>query len=207
MTPSDLRKSLEEEFFANTLAYKPWKRPKDYSSDEQDLIQQILIEHAGAKFGSNAFVARDAKIATSKLRLGKNSWIAGGAIVRGNVTIGSNSSINPYTHVAGRVTIGSGVRIGGSVAIMGFNHGISDLSKPIYKQALTSIGITIGDYTWIGANAVILDGCTIGDHCIVAGGAVVTKSFPDYQIIGGNPARAIRDRRTLPNKASDAQVA
>lgn len=81
------------------------------------------------------------------------------------------------------------------VSIYGFNHGIDSLDIPIRAQAHTSKGVEIGSDVWIGTHAVILDGCNIGDHSVIAAGAVVTKSFPEYSIIGGNPARLIRDRR------------
>ena len=64
------------------------------------------------------------------------------------------------------------------------------------RQPTTSLGVEIGDDVWIGANAVILDGAKVGSHSIIAAGAVVRKEFADYQIIVGNPAVAIRDRRT-----------
>lgn len=53
----------------------------------------------------------------------------------------------------------------------------------------------IEDDVWIGANAVIVDGVTIGAHSIVAGGAVVTKDVAPYSIVGGSPAKLIKDRR------------
>ncbi len=52
--------------------------------------------------------------------------------------------------------------------------------------------ITIGNDSWIGANAVITAGVTIGKHVIVAAGSVVTKSVPDFTIVAGNPARTIK---------------
>ncbi|MEG2377633.1 MAG: sugar O-acetyltransferase [Clostridia bacterium] len=52
--------------------------------------------------------------------------------------------------------------------------------------------ITIGDNCWIGGHATILPGVTLGDNVVVAAGAVVTKSFPDNVVIGGNPARIIK---------------
>ncbi|HWU45411.1 MAG TPA: DapH/DapD/GlmU-related protein, partial [Humibacter sp.] len=55
--------------------------------------------------------------------------------------------------------------------------------------------MTIGDDVWIGSNAVILDGVSIGPHSVIAAGAVVTKDVPDWSIVGGNPAKRIRDRR------------
>lgn len=53
--------------------------------------------------------------------------------------------------------------------------------------------ITIGNRVWIGGNSVVLPGITIGDDVIVAAGSVVTKDVPSNWIVGGNPARKIRE--------------
>jgi hypothetical protein len=90
--------------------------------------------------------------------------------------------------------MGDGVRIASHASIYGFNHGYADVTLPVYRQPLTTVGVTIGDDVWIGAGAVIVDGVRIGSHSIVAAGAVVTKDVPAYSIVGGNPARVIRDR-------------
>lgn len=55
------------------------------------------------------------------------------------------------------------------------------------------IKVKIGDYCWIGGNAVICPGVTLGDNVVVAAGAVVTKSFPSNVLIGGNPAKIIKE--------------
>jgi acetyltransferase-like isoleucine patch superfamily enzyme len=52
----------------------------------------------------------------------------------------------------------------------------------------------IGPNCWIGSKVTILDGVTIGEGCVIAAGSVVTKSFPDYSVIGGVPARVLRSR-------------
>src|SRR5205823_7357358 len=99
--------------------------------------------------------------------VGENSWIAAGAIIRGHVDIGSNSSVNPFAHIAGKVTVGNGVRIAGMASIYGFNHGTSRVDIPIYRQQTTARGVVIGDGTWVGANAVVIDGVSVGAHCVV----------------------------------------
>lgn len=53
--------------------------------------------------------------------------------------------------------------------------------------------ITIGNNVWIGGSAIVVPGVTLGDNVVVAAGAVVTKSFPDNVVIGGNPARVIKE--------------
>ena len=52
--------------------------------------------------------------------------------------------------------------------------------------------ITIGSDSWIGGAAVILPGVTIGEHCVVGAGAVVTRDVPPYCVVAGNPARVVR---------------
>lgn len=54
--------------------------------------------------------------------------------------------------------------------------------------------IKIGNDVWIGSNCIVLDGITIGNGCIIAAGAVVTKDVPDYAIVGGVPAKIIKYR-------------
>jgi acetyltransferase-like isoleucine patch superfamily enzyme len=185
---------LEREYTRSLVEFQPWlDKPQDIWN-EQTLIQEVLKTRSKCRFGKGSFIARNARILTNRFEIGAGSWVAAGAIIRGDVKIGDDCSVNPFAHIAGRVTIGSGVRIAGMVSIYGFNHGFARTDVPIYRQEHTQKGIRIGDGTWIGANAVIVDGVEIGPHCIVAAGAVVTGSFPAYQIIGGNPARVIRAR-------------
>jgi acetyltransferase-like isoleucine patch superfamily enzyme len=127
--------------------------------------------------------------------------------------IGINSTIEDYTVVnngMGAVIIGDGVRIGLSnviigpveigkniilaqhVVVSGLNHGYEDINTPIRLQPCIASKIFIEDDSWIGANAVITAGVTIGKHSIVAAGSVVTKSVPPYSIVGGNPAKILK---------------
>jgi acetyltransferase-like isoleucine patch superfamily enzyme len=52
--------------------------------------------------------------------------------------------------------------------------------------------ITIGSDTWLGGGAIVLPGVTIGEHCVVGAGAVVTRDVPPYCVAAGNPARVVR---------------
>lgn len=62
------------------------------------------------------------------------------------------------------------------------------------KEGVSKGDIIVGDDVWLGLNAVILSGVTIGQGAIIAAGAVVTKNVPPYAIVGGNPARIIKYR-------------
>lgn len=57
-------------------------------------------------------------------------------------------------------------------------------------------GVTIGYGSWIGVNAVILQGVELGKCCVVAAGSVVTQSFPDYSVVAGTPAKVVKTLKT-----------
>lgn len=179
-----------------------WKRTPEDTLYSRKHKQRLLAEHYGAVFGKNCYVADDAQVHPDELVVGDNTEIAGGAIVRGWVTIGANCSVNPYACISGRVTIGNEVRIASLASIIGFDHAFDSLDRPIYLQGEVYRGITIGDDVWIGANAVVLDGVTIGAHSVIGAGAVVTRDVDEYSVMVGNPARRLYDRRTRQNPRS-----
>ena len=78
------------------------------------------------------------------------------------------------------------------ITVSALNHNFEDKNKRIDEQGITTKPVMIGDDVWIGANAVILPGVTIGKHCVVAAGAVVTKDVPDNSLIAGVPAKLIK---------------
>lgn len=115
----------------------------------------------------------------------------------GNIKIGQKCSINPYTilYGHGNLTIGNNVLIAGHTLIIPANHIFSDIDKTINSQGLTMKGITIEDDVWIGSGCRILDGVTIGKGAIVAAGAVVNKNVESNTIVGGVPAKFIKNRK------------
>lgn len=185
----------EAEFLRRKVSFEPWHQKTPEILNEQGAIQSILERRCGAQFGKDCYISPDAHVATDKLTMGDRTIVAARSIIRGYVKIGSDCSVNPHAHIAGLVEIGSAVRIAPNVGIYGFSHGFEKIDIPIKDQPCTIKGIVIGDDVWIGANAVILDGAKIGAHSIVGAGAVVTGEFPPYQLIGGNPARILKDRR------------
>ncbi|MEN9523131.1 MAG: hypothetical protein RL065_1508, partial [Bacteroidota bacterium] len=91
--------------------------------------------------------------------------------------------------------------MGPNVTIMTGDHRIDVIGKYMYdvKEKLpeNDVDVVIENDVWIGANATILKGVTIATGSIIASGAVVTKSFPPYSIIGGIPAKLIKERFTV----------
>lgn len=99
-----------------------------------------------------------------------------------------------------RIVIGSHVMFGPQVTIRGGNHRIDLIGRYMRsvrddeKRPEDDPGVIIEDDVWIGTRAIILAGVKIGRGSVVAAGAVVTKSVPPYSIVGGNPARILRNR-------------
>jgi acetyltransferase-like isoleucine patch superfamily enzyme len=110
----------------------------------------------------------------------------------GDILIGDNCTIGIGNILIAPVRIGNNVILAQHVVLSGLNHSYTDLNMPIRDQPCTTALITIGDDCWIGANTVITAGVTIGKHSVVAGGSVVTKDVPPFTIVGGNPARILR---------------
>jgi acetyltransferase-like isoleucine patch superfamily enzyme len=109
--------------------------------------------------------------------------------------IGNNSAIGDYTHfgAAGGIEIGNDVIMGSYVSFHSENHNFSDTEKLIREQGVTSKGIKLGNNIWVGAKVTFLDGCVVGNNSVVAAGAVVNGVFPDNVVIGGVPARIIKN--------------
>nr|WP_314258046.1 acyltransferase [uncultured Devosia sp.] len=189
------------------IQFLTWDRtPADTDSPQHRARQAHWSRVAGASFHPTAYVAAEAAIFTTHLVLGEASWIAGHALVRGDVEFGAHSTVNPYAMISGKVRCGDGVRIASHVSIVGFNHGFDDPTVPIHAQKHETLGITIEDDVWIGANAVVLDGVTIGKGAVVAAGAVVSKDVPSMAIVGGVPAKVVRYRGQSAKKDSAATL-
>lgn len=107
-----------------------------------------------------------------------------------NITVGKNVFINSGCHFQdqGGITIGDGVLIGHNVVLATLNHDFS----PKKRSTLHPAPIVIGENVWIGSNATIVPGVTIGNGSIIAAGAVVTKNVPENVVAGGVPAKIIK---------------
>lgn len=110
------------------------------------------------------------------------------------LTMGHHSAVGDFTHFGapGGIEIGNDVIMGSYVSFHSENHNFSDTTMLIREQGVTSKGIKIGNNVWVGAKVTFLDGCVIGNHCVVAAGAVVNGIFPDNCVIGGVPAKIIK---------------
>ena len=107
-----------------------------------------------------------------------------------NIVVGEHVFINACCHFQdhGGVTIGDGCQIGHNVVFATLNHGLA----PEKRKSTCPAPIVLGRNVWVGSNATILQGVTIGDNAIIAAGAVVTKNVAANTIVGGVPAKFIK---------------
>lgn len=127
--------------------------------------------------------------------IGKNSTIEDFSTINngvGHVEIGDRTRLGMANVIIGPIKIGSDIMFAQNIVCSGLNHTYEDITMPIADQKVTTSLITIEDEVWIGANAVITAGVTVGKHSVVAGGSVVTKDVPPYSIVGGNPAKLLK---------------
>lgn len=107
-----------------------------------------------------------------------------------NITIGKNVFFNSGCRFQdqGGIVIGDGTLIGHNVVIATINHDLD----PRKERKNHYAPVVIGSHVWIGSNATILPGVTVGEWAVVAAGAVVTKDVEPYTVVGGVPAKFIK---------------
>lgn len=166
-----------------------------------------LLNKKNIKFGKNVTIERNVVIdgyCSQNVQFGDNSkigaysWISCTSHMSKygiGFKIGNNSGVGKFTEfgASGGIEIGNDVIMGSYVSFHSENHNYSDNSKLIREQGVTSSGIKIGNNVWVGAKVTFLDGCVIGNNCVVAAGAVVKGVFPDNVIIGGVPAKILKE--------------
>jgi len=165
------------------------------------LYMDSILLHNGV------YIDKYCRIHASKAEivLGRNNRVMKGAYVcsyvsnarKGEgITTGSGCWIGINTHLQsgqGGLTIGKNVLIGPNTSISTGNHDYEKTHLSAIEQEFYGEPIHIGDNVWIGSNAVILGGVTIGEHSVVAAGAVVSSDVAPYTVVGGIPAKKIRD--------------
>ena len=148
--------------------------------------------------GRHSVIHRSVRMDTPpyrKFHLGDYSVVESFACINnavGDVSIGDHTRIGLHNTIIGPVVIGSHVNLAQGITITALNHIFSDPQKRIDEQGVSTDQVIIEDDTWIGANAVILPGVTIGRHSVIAAGAVVTKDIPPHSLAAGIPAKIIK---------------
>ncbi len=161
------------------------------------LMYKILARMAGPAFGDPKFpLDKMIKQAFLQKMLRKNDhvpWpVHPTSMIKSPEHIERGSrcpGLAPFCYLDGRngISIGENTWIGPRVSIISMNHDLQDYTKYVHGEP-----IVIGRDCWIGTGAIITAGVQLGDHTVVAAGAVVTKSFEGNCLVGGVPARVIR---------------
>lgn len=139
-------------------------------------IRRFLVKNFVNKAGKKIRIKRNADVGMY-IELGNYSELGTNCIIQSNTFIGDNVIMGP------------------DVKIYTKNHKFDRLDLPIQDQGHTEEKTVIGNDVWLGANVIVLPGVTIGNHVVVAAGAVVTKDIPDYAIVGGIPAKILKYRK------------
>ncbi len=139
-------------------------------------------------------IGRDAK-----LRIGRWAWVGHGSKIRvheGEVSIGAKTvigqdcTISAYQHVS----IGRECIIADRVMLIDFDHGVTEVERPIRKQGIYKRDVRVEHNVWIGYGACILRGASVGENSVIGTSTVVTKQVPANAVVAGTPARLIRMR-------------
>lgn len=148
--------------------------------------------------GRHSVIHHSARMDTPPYRMfsiGDHSVVESFACINnavGDVIIGHHTRIGLHNTIIGPVTIGDHVNLAQGITVTALNHNFSDTERRIDEQGVSTSSVSIGNDIWIGANAVILPGVSIGDHSVVAAGAVVTKDVPPHSLVAGVPAKVIK---------------
>ena len=155
------------------------------------------------------FFGRDLQLQIGKrgtIRFGRFAWIGDGTKIRcheGVVEIGAKTvmgqdcTISAYKHIR----IGEQCVVADRAMFIDFDHGIVEVERPIRHQGIYKREVVVGANVWIGYGACFLRGVTVGDNSVIGTNAVVARDVPANAVVGGVPARVIRMReapRELP---------
>lgn len=164
-------------------------------------VRVALYRALGMKIGDNCRLEKIRIRRPTQIRLGRHNAISEGtwlwpldADYSGiRIQIGDYNYFNRGTTVdaCGSIQIGSHVMVGPNCYITDSNHTMAP-EKWVAECPMDIGTVVIGDGCWLGCNVTILKDVTLGERCIVAAGSVVTKSFPSGSLIGGTPAKLLR---------------
>lgn len=178
--PSKAKRTVE--VICTVLSFTYWKwQVKRFAYNAINSVRGLRL----AKIGNSTNIHP-----TTIIREGQFVTIGNHCLINHNNLIQAGKSEN------GSITIGNYVHTGTNVVILGFNHGFYTRAIPTKEQDYMDAPVIIGDDVWIGTGAIILAGVTIGKGAIIAAGAVVNKDVPEYTVVGGVPARILKERDT-----------
>ncbi len=159
---------------------------------------KLLVNPMKHKKGKRSLIRRRTRMDVlpfNRFEMGNDSTIEDFSTINngvGDVFIGDRTRIGLGNVLIGPVKVGNDVMFAQNVVLSGLNHSYEDISIPPSRQKVSTDPIVIEDEVWIGANATITAGVTVGKHSVVAGGSVVVKDVPPYSVVAGNPGRILK---------------
>lgn len=167
-------------------------------------LREAWFRYQGMTLGTGTHLGRISATWPHTISLGRDTTLedgvqlqyAGPPTSEVRLRLGDHVQVSPNVHfnIQDRITIGSHTMIGAGCKFIDHDHGFASREEPMHRQAVVTQPITLEDDVWIGANAIILKGVTIGTGAIIAAGSLVRTDIPSYQIWGGVPARFLKDR-------------
>ena len=144
-------------------------------------------------------IGRDARVT-----LGRWSWIGHRCKIRvheGEFSLGAKSVMGQECTISAfqQVSIGRECILADRVMLIDFDHGVTEVDRPIRLQGIYKRDVRVGNNVWIGYGACVLRGVTVGDNCIVGANSVLTRDVPENAVVAGVPARVIRMREAPPS--------
>jgi acetyltransferase-like isoleucine patch superfamily enzyme len=132
-------------------------------------------------------------LATAGAKIGEDVILMPGVEVFSpwRLVVGSHTNIGRHAHLDARgdLTIGDNVNISDEVAVWTAEHDIQSEDFVISRGP-----VIVGDRAWLCFRSIVLPGVRLGEGCVVASGAVVTKDVPPFSVVGGVPAKVIGSR-------------
>ncbi len=133
------------------------------------------------------------------LRIGRWAWLGHGCKVRaheGEVSIGAKTVIGQECTISAfqHVSIGRECIIADRVMLIDFDHGVTEVDRPIRAQGIYKRDVRVGHNVWIGYGACVLRGVRVGDNSVIGTSSVVTRDVPENAVVAGAPARVLRMR-------------
>jgi acetyltransferase-like isoleucine patch superfamily enzyme len=134
-----------------------------------------------------------------RIELGRWSWLGLGTKIRcheGVVEIGAKTVLGQECTISAykRVSIGRECVIADRVMMIDFDHGVTEVERPVRLQGIYKRDVRVGNNVWIGYGACILRGVIVGDNAVIGTNAVVTRDVPANAVVAGVPAKVIRRR-------------
>jgi acetyltransferase-like isoleucine patch superfamily enzyme len=135
----------------------------------------------------------------ARLSIGRWAWIGHGTKIRvheGEVSIGAKTVLGQECTISAyqRVSIGRECILADRVMLIDFDHGVTEVDRPIRLQGIYKRDVHVGHNVWMGYGACVLRGVRVGDNSVIGTSAVLTRDVPENAVVGGAPARVLRMR-------------